>query len=737
MDYPILNRLKTLVPAFIFLLAFGFSLLGLNPTFYLDDSPETITACITMGVSHPPGYPLHSLMGHLLTLPPVGDFPFRANLFSVILAAVACVLLFFVLRDSLKVSAPLSFIFSLIWITGATVYPASLSAKTGIYLLTVVFLLAVLWALLDGCLGLAVFLFGLSLANHWMSMVVFLPGLLLSACLQWRGKTPKTNSPLDPPFFKVGNVESSLMPPIEKGGGGGDLSSSRVLKDPEGWERSRLLILPAILVLGLSLYLYLPLRAHLNPALNWGNPSTWNNFVFSFLRKEYSGPEAAGGPAVWFSQGWVYLKTAFFEFDGLLLLALFGMARMWSRSRATALGLGLSWLSLVLAVCVYLNLPKEEFYLIEDYTLSSHVFILLFAAWGLESLLAEKPEGKRGLVLSLLAAGLVLVFAWTGFDRYSEKRQTDYTYDYDYVLNGLKVLPRNALYFCKGDTVVFPCWYFQWVEGKRPDVAVVGVDGFPMDWIRKNLADSHTGLKVPFANVPMGLESIPPLTQWMVSHNRERELYFSYNKTEDGILPGTKTVLYGMVGKAFAPGTEVTLDDARADFCWNEMRLRHTQDNRFPMDERTAGNIVRDYGVFRNTLGVFYEDRADDEKARMGTKPKPEEFLKVVDDYQKSYNQFLWAAKWWPVDPQFAYNTGNGLFHLGRPLDSTVWYEKAIKLDPKYAAAYFNWAVAALQLTQYQKAGDLLEKALELKPDYAEAKTGMDYLVRNKLYKEQ
>src|SRR5579864_4567686 len=47
------------------------------------DSPELITAAATLGVAHPPGYPLFTMLGHLFTLLPFGSIPFRVNLLSV------------------------------------------------------------------------------------------------------------------------------------------------------------------------------------------------------------------------------------------------------------------------------------------------------------------------------------------------------------------------------------------------------------------------------------------------------------------------------------------------------------------------------------------------------------------------------------------------------------------------------------------------------------------------------
>src|SRR2546423_6170237 len=48
------------------------------------DTPELITAAVTLGVAHPPGYPLFTMLGHLFSLIPFGPIPFRVNLLSVV-----------------------------------------------------------------------------------------------------------------------------------------------------------------------------------------------------------------------------------------------------------------------------------------------------------------------------------------------------------------------------------------------------------------------------------------------------------------------------------------------------------------------------------------------------------------------------------------------------------------------------------------------------------------------------
>jgi len=683
MEPPFFRRLETYAYSFLFLLALAFFLAGLNPTFYVDDSPETITACVVLGIPHPPGYPLHTLLGHFFSWLPLAQYPFRINLFSAVLTAAVCVFLYGFLKNQMKLSSRLAAPFALLWMVGGTTYPAALSAKTGIYQLTALFLLAILWTLFEKRLGLVAFLLGLSLANHWMSMLTFLPGFGILAYSQWKGQEV---------------------------------------------EKPRVYQALCFLLLGLSVYLFLPLRALQNPWLNWGNPSTLHNFISDFLRNQYSNTGGGAGLVGRLQQGWVFLKSSFLEFGGLWVIAFWGWPKVYQRNRLWALGLGALWLGLAAIVVFVLGMPEDQFYLIQNYVIPIQLFTILFSAWGLQTLLTEREEQSRGKTEKILVGAVVLLLVGLGGWRFSQDRQTDYTYDYDYVLNGFKSLPKGTLYFCKGDSVVFPCWYFQWVEQKRPDLNIFGLDGLPMEWIRQNTAIYHPGLRVPKTSHPVGLESIPPMAKWIVDQNPFREIYLSYNDPNDATFPGMKTVPYGLGSKGFWNGQEPVLDEARADFIWDVLRLRHLRDPSFPADDRTQSLIVRDYAVFRNSLGVYYEDLGDTAKAGMTPHSKAEDLLRMDHYYGKCLEEFSWAAQWAPRDPQFNFNLGNAYVHLGHFQDATACYDKATQLNPRYASAYFNWAVITLQSGDRVKAKELFGKVLEIDPNHAEAKRGLDML---------
>ncbi len=72
------------------------------------DAGEMTIVLSTLGVAHPPGYPLYTLLGKIAMLLPVGSAFYRANLFSALCAAGALLVLFCVLRRLLSTPAALA-----------------------------------------------------------------------------------------------------------------------------------------------------------------------------------------------------------------------------------------------------------------------------------------------------------------------------------------------------------------------------------------------------------------------------------------------------------------------------------------------------------------------------------------------------------------------------------------------------------------------------------------------------
>ncbi len=83
----------------IFLLSFAVYLITLCPTVYVGDSGEFTTAAYTLGITHPPGYPLYVLFGKIFTLIiPFGNIAYRVNLMSAFFGALSCGIVYLVVK---------------------------------------------------------------------------------------------------------------------------------------------------------------------------------------------------------------------------------------------------------------------------------------------------------------------------------------------------------------------------------------------------------------------------------------------------------------------------------------------------------------------------------------------------------------------------------------------------------------------------------------------------------------
>ena len=74
---------------FVVLATFWVYVKTLAPTVSFFDSGELISAAYTLGVAHPPGYPLYVLLGWLFSKLPIGNIAYRINRMSAFFASIA------------------------------------------------------------------------------------------------------------------------------------------------------------------------------------------------------------------------------------------------------------------------------------------------------------------------------------------------------------------------------------------------------------------------------------------------------------------------------------------------------------------------------------------------------------------------------------------------------------------------------------------------------------------------
>ncbi len=171
--------------------------LTLAPTVSFIDSGELAVVCQTLGIAHPTGYPLYTLLGGVFTLIPLKSIIFRLNLFSLISICLTNLFLFLILLQlSRLVAAPTeknlriwgSLIGALVFSFTPTLW--SQATTNEVYSLNILFQALIVYLSLlwynrvragrakesDKLLFLLVFLFGLSFGNH-MTVLHLFPGL--------------------------------------------------------------------------------------------------------------------------------------------------------------------------------------------------------------------------------------------------------------------------------------------------------------------------------------------------------------------------------------------------------------------------------------------------------------------------------------------------------------------------------------------------------------------------------
>ena len=163
------------------------------PTLLMADPAEFQLACNVLGVAHPTGYPLYTMVGWLWShVLPLGDAAYRINLLSALFAATAVGLTYPLTLKVLHVALPSSpetqsrgaaVLATLSLAVSRTFW--SQARRAEVYALNSLFVVVVLLLMLRWAesrsprtLQLAALVYGLSLTHH-RTMIFFLPPALL------------------------------------------------------------------------------------------------------------------------------------------------------------------------------------------------------------------------------------------------------------------------------------------------------------------------------------------------------------------------------------------------------------------------------------------------------------------------------------------------------------------------------------------------------------------------------
>jgi hypothetical protein len=728
----------------VVVVAFGLYVKTLSPTVSFFDSGELISAAYSLGVAHPPGYPLYVLLGWLFAHLPVGsNVAYRLNLMSAFFATLAALMVYYITYTLIACARP--------GLRGAS-KPAGAAAERMIYPIISMA---------------AAFLFAFSV-TPWQHAIIaevyslnaFFCGLIVLLLLKWRlandltpGYSP---SRLRAMGEEAGNPPSRSSHEVEMEAGRGRVQKTWLLYliaflfglgsgnhqtilvfAPAAcllviWTRPRIMLrlktlglIVVFTLLGLSIYLLVPVFAARKPAINWGNPVTWRGLRWLVTREGYDNVASGRGLALlweellgkenppspslekggeskegetltgfdrivqvvrnslFFNQLRTFNPLREFQIWGVFL-ALAGLGYCLAVNRIPGVAMLTAVVSLVGVMVVFGDPPPENVFLLEEFFTPAYLLVAVWIGLGMMAIVraclwvaAPQLVVQYAAIfvfsgLSLLPSGAQIMTNLKTVNRH------DNWVAYDYAHNLLDSLEPKAILFTWGDSGAFPLWYLQFVEGQRTDVALIHVPHLSTDWYVELLPQNLFAAPDPFARSGGDLTLL--IDEIVRKYEGQRPIYFDYSSAHSLNVP-YQLLPYGLTYKVATEG------DALDETVWQRYRFRGILS--FMLSARSLDQL-RNNGMPETLLAALspLKDREIERES---------EFLQSVASYiggsaMMTYRDLLLTyATFHPyiaLDPDIRRTFsmyGSARVELGN-------FFLQMK-DVKKAAEHFNWAV--------------------------------------------
>ncbi len=523
---------ETAVPLLLLAASLGLYLSTLAPGLLPADNGEFQLVAATLGVAHPPGFPLYTLLGHLMTRLPLGETAaYRLNLFAALSSAATLLLLFASARQVTK--GYVGGITAVVALGSATTFWAQ-ATTANIRSLTALFAaLALTWLLrfraatqsgdtpaADRALGWFALALGLGLSHHFSLAFIGLVFLMFAIAV-------------DPAF----------------------------LRTPRRWGRP---VLSGLAGLLLPL-LYLPLRANSGAPGATPDLATLPGFLNHALGLGFRGDFFYyREPAIFLERLRVMGDVLSFQFSPWLLAgAAFGLLLLLWHDWPLAGLLGGAFGFHLLITATY-RAPQTV-----EYMLPAYPLLALCLGYAVAWLAGDGARSAGWRALGQVAAvGLLATAVWqtiAHFPSYAALSQTEYARDYAQDL--LDHAPPGSAILADWHWAT-PLWYLQSVEGQRPDLSIEFVyprsADYGADWagqIAAALADGRAVIATHYAaDAYAALPPAEPLGDaFFFSPEPRRALPPDYAPLDLTLGDGLRLLGYHLPQTAVAIGQEAIL----------------------------------------------------------------------------------------------------------------------------------------------------------------------------------
>jgi hypothetical protein len=409
----------------------------------LEDDGLFILSSYFLGIEHPPGYPIFTLIGHLFTHLPFGSIAYRVHLASAMFGALTCGAAWLCARALVGGRLP-----AYLAAIGLGVSPVfwSQAIIAEVYTLNTFFFLSLVFMGLQACppslqggesahhsrlLPWMALVFGLSLSNHYPLMLLVAPAFLI------------------------------LLWPLRR----------ELLQ--------RFGMLSWLVILGLVPYVWMVRRSWSALPISFNGPlETIQEIAFFLSRAGYADVDHS------VSASWLD-HVRFFDFFCRELLRQFavigtlfaaaGFAVQWRiLGRRVAAFMSVAFLMPSVLLLLLLGLDYDSFraHVFHVFPLPAYAIGALWMALGFEWSIeryARRPS------YAVAAAAAVLAVVLVNGARINLLSVDDWGARYAQAM--LRTLPRNAVVITTGDPDLAPMAYFHMIENQRPDITLYDPKG--------------------------------------------------------------------------------------------------------------------------------------------------------------------------------------------------------------------------------------------------------------------
>ncbi|HAW49675.1 TPA: hypothetical protein DCX16_01805 [bacterium] len=700
--------MSDIIAVLVFFSAFIIYLLTLWPTIPFHDCGDMVSSAYLLGIAHPTGYPLFSIIGKFwITTIPFGNIAYRMNALSSLFASLTCMMVYFITlklatnTPSLITRIAPSIVASFVLAFSPTFWQQAIISEK--YTLNALFFSLLIFVLLkwqetqsskikvQSYLYLFVFILGLSFCHHMQTIFIIPASIFLFITTSIKK-------------FKLQSLKLKIY-------------SSKPKTTPS---ITRCLLLTVLFLLPLLLYLYLPIRSLAHPWVNWGDPDRISGFLDYITAKGYSHYFEKSSVFDHIKRGVSHWKNHIpNQFLLLFFPSLIGFLLLFLKKRQW----GIFFLFILLVNCLHCshyNIPNVWDYYIPTYTILSISLGFLCATFF--------SLNKALSIACLVLISLPLYPFSKNLSRNIQARNYSY---YDEGMGYLKPLKKDAIFLTKGD-ICFILWYLHYVENVRPDIFLINGTFLHTYWLMEEIDKHHPELVF---NRDIPEKKVSSLELANIRFEKYREIMGSNSATHtiytpfvDDITSGFPLIPEGFVQRvldnriskekiielARKAVFDVTPYQGRSKRLVNNVKNSYVKlgvlfsENGYGNDAISSFNKAKeldpnDKEVITNLSKCYYNLAVSFDQKGM------------VNDAESYYKKAI------EVDPNMIdshYNLGILYYHKKHDTKATIYYwGKVLEIDPKSIKAHENLAVVYYNMGRFKEAEDLCKKLKSFDPN--------------------